>query len=80
MIDEQHEKLIISFLIKNYPVVRVKEKNRFKRAILLDNGYYFLSDNNSALPLKKKLIDVLKIVFDCDSVYANNIISKSLNI
>lgn len=80
MNDDEFEKLMISFLIKNYPVVRVKNKNRFKRAIILDNGPYLLSDNCSALPIKKKLIGILKLVFDCDTNISNEVITKALNI
>ncbi len=80
MLDNEYNNLIVKFLQKNYPVSRIKVNSRFKRAIVLDDGAYLLSDGESARPLKTKLIQTLKTVFDCDTNTANSLISQALNI
>ena len=80
MLNKTDEEMIIKFLQRNYPVSRIKLNNRFKRAIVLDDGAYMLSDGNSARPLKTKLIATLKTVFDCDATNAYRLISYALNI
>ena len=80
MLDNEYNDLIVKFLQRNYPVSRIKVNSRFKRAIVLDDGAYLLSDGESARPLKTKLIQTLKTVFDCDANTANSLISQALNI
>jgi hypothetical protein len=80
MLNKTDEEMIVKFLQRNYPVSRIKLNNRFKRAIVLDDGAYMLSDGNSARPLKTKLIATLKTVFDCDATNAYRLISHALNI
>lgn len=80
MLDKMYEDMIISFLQKNYPVSRIKVNGRFKRAIVLDDGAYFLSDSNSTKPLKTKLINTLKTIFDCDANNSFRLITSALNI
>ena len=80
MLDKQYHALIVKFLQRNYPVSRIKVNSRFKRAIVLDDGAYLLSDGNAARPLKTKLISTLKTVFDCEPNTALVLISQALNI
>lgn len=80
MLNKIDEEMIVKFLQRNYPISRIKSNNRFKRAIVLDDGAYILSDGNSAKPLKTKLIAILKIIFDCDATISSFLISKALNI
>ena len=59
--DEKETHMMIKFLEKNYPVSRVKDKMRFKRAIILDNGIsYLLSDEQSHIQLRLQLNQILK--------------------
>ena len=58
MLDKEYNDLIVKFLQRNYPVSRIKVNSRFKRAIVLDDGAYLLSDGESARPLKTKLIQI----------------------
>jgi len=80
MINKIDEEMIVKFLQRNYPVSRIKQNNRFKRAIVLDDVAYMLSDINSSKPLKTKLIATLKIIFDCDATNAYRLISQALSI
>lgn len=80
MFNKKFEDLVTRFLQLNYPVSRVKVDRRFKRAIVLDDGVYFLSDANSSKLLKTKLIAILTKVFDLDPVICTKLINSSLNI
>lgn len=73
--------IMMKFLTRNYPVIRIKDNLRFKRAIILDNGStYFLSDQHSHIQLKNQLIQVLKTVFYCDDLSSRTVLKKFLNI
>ena len=76
--DKKYEDLIIKFVQRNYPVSRIKTNNRFKRGIVFDDGAYLFSDGT--MPIKSKIINILKKVFDCQTSEAIEIIDKSLNI
>ena len=79
--DETEYKLIITFLKRNYPIMRIKDKTRFKRAIVLDNGStYFLSDEQSHIKLRNDLLSVLKLVFYCREDIAKLSIKQYLNL
>jgi hypothetical protein len=80
MVDEKYDEFIISFLSRNYPIVRIKHRNRFKRAIMLDDGAHLLSDSNSNLIIRRKLTEVLKIVFNYNPQLSDKLIKKALNI
>jgi hypothetical protein len=79
--DEKETHMMIKFLEKNYPVSRVKDKMRFKRAIILDNGIsYLLSDEQSHIQLRLQLNQILKTVFYCDESTSRTVLMKFLNI
>jgi hypothetical protein len=79
--DEKETHMMIKFLEKNYPVSRVKDKMRFKRAIILDNGIsYLLSDEQSHIQLRLQLNQILKTVFYCDESTSRTVLKKFLNI
>jgi len=81
MYTEIDKKLMLKFLEKNYPVSRIKNGLRFKRAIVLDNGNaYHLSNPNSLNQLRHALADTLKLIFDCDSVMIYSVIDSFLPI
>jgi hypothetical protein len=74
-------KLIINFLKRNYPIMRIKDKTRFKRAIVLDNGsIYFLSDEKSHIKLRNNLLSILKLVFYCRDEIAKQSVKQYLNL
>jgi hypothetical protein len=73
--------IMLKFLKRNYPVIRVKENSRFKRAIMLDNGTTcFLSDEMSHINLRNHLIQILKTVFYCDEKTSRTILKEFLNL
>jgi hypothetical protein len=72
--------LITKFLERNYPVSRVKENMRFKRAIILDDGVYFLNDKNNLNSLIYRFEQILKIVFCFDENLSRTILKEFLNI
>jgi len=79
--DDFQFNMMINFLKRNYPVIRVKDKNRFKRAIVLDNGSTcFLSNEISHINLKNQLIHVLKTVFHCDENTSITVLKEFLNL
>ena len=49
------KKLIKKFLEANYPVSRIKYNLRFRRAIILDDGSFFILCDNNHQTLKYKL-------------------------
>lgn len=57
----------MKFLIKNFPISRIKYNGRFRRGIKFDNGKtYLCSDHNAMINLKYLLMDVLKETFLVD--------------
>jgi len=72
--------LITKFLERNYPVSRVKENMRFKRAIVLDDGIYFLNDKNNLNSLIYRFEQILKIVFCFDENLSRTVLKEFLNI
>lgn len=74
MFTETDKRLVFKFLEMNYPVSKIKIidknpiiNNRFKRAIVFEDGVYMLGDENQRIKLKFKLNDVIIKVFDCNS-------------
>lgn len=81
MNDTQENLLILNFLKKNYPVYRVKENNRFKRTITLDNGQnYFLSDKRSIEGLYLNLLKTVEKIFNIERKKAEIPLKTFLNI
>ena len=73
------KEMVLKFLVRNYPVLRVKHGNRFKRAITLDNGLsYFLSDKNSYTRLKLQLAEYLRLIFCYDEKFLKEIVEEFL--
>jgi hypothetical protein len=73
--------MMMRFLERNYPVSRVKDNMRFKRAIILDNGTsYFLSDEHSHIQLRLQLNQILKTVFYCDEQSSRTVLKNFLNL
>lgn len=78
--NEFETNIMMRFLKQNYPVTRVKDNQRFKRAIILDNGgTYFLSDEHSHIHLRNQLIQILKTVFYCDEKSSRTVLKEFLN-
>jgi len=81
MLGEIDKEMILKFLERNYPVSRVKDKMRFKRGIIFDDGsIYFLSDASQRLVLYHKLIDTLITVFNCDETTCKVILCNFLQL
>lgn len=71
----------MKFLERNYPVSRIKDNMRFKRAIILDNGVsYLLGDATSHIQLRLQLNQILKTVFYCDENTSRTVLKKFLNL
>ena len=81
MNNELDKKLMIKFLERSYPVSRIKLNHHFKRAIVLDNGSFFLlNDSNHIDKLKFNLIDILKKVFNCDEPTSRAVLDNFLRL
>lgn len=73
------KKLMLKFLERNYPKSRIKDNQRFKRAIILDNGVvYYLSDKNSYKQLKYGLAEILAKIFNCNDVIIYSVLDYFL--
>jgi len=73
--------MMLTFLQRNYPVSRIKDNGRFKRAIVLDDGYiYHLSQETQHRSLKNQLIQIVKNIFYCDDETSMSIVKTYLNI
>ncbi len=73
--------MMLNFLKRNYPVSRIKDGFRFKRAIIMDDGnVYNLSDNLQHKSLINNLINTLDVIFYCDYETSNKLIKEFLGI
>lgn len=66
MISYKKKQLIIKYLEKNYSVSRVKINQKFKRAIVLDNGYIYNLNQKEQYNVFKNLLlkSLIKIFSD----------------
>jgi hypothetical protein len=72
-------KLINDYLIRHYSVSRIKDGNRFKRAIILDDGkVYLLSDKSKHNQIRFGIIETLKDVFNYDNILLISVVNKFL--
>ena len=72
--------MMLNFLQRNYPVSRIKDGGRFKRAIILDDGFiYHLSIESHHRRLRNQLISIVKTIFYCDEELSRYVLSKYLN-
>lgn len=68
MITSFDKKMIVNFMERNYPVSRIKINQRFRRAILLDNGIVFiLGERQNYQNFKTSLINILSDIFNVDN-------------
>lgn len=79
--DERLNHLIINYLQKNYPVIRLKHNGKFKRSIILDDGttHHFNDITHNPILIMKFIDSVCKI-FCCEESTARIIVKKFLNI
>jgi hypothetical protein len=69
------KKLMLKFLESNYPVSRIKDNKKFKRAIIMDNGkIFYLSDLNNYNQLKHLIKETLRLIFCFDDAIINSIV------
>lgn len=72
--------LMIKFIKYNFGMSRVKINRRFKRAIVIQEISYPLSNNSVKFVIQTKLTLILQKVFNCDVELAKLVINKALNI
>lgn len=69
------KKLMLKFLELNYPVSRIKDNKKFKRAIIIDNGtIYYLNNTNNQKQLKIYIKEILKLIFCLDESTINSVL------
>ena len=79
MASMQH--ILTKFLVRHFPVSRIKHNGRFRRAIVFDDGeVYLCSDHNRLIELKYKLMNVLKETFLVDDTICIIVLSNFLQI
>lgn len=73
--------IAIRFLKANYPVIRLKCKDRFKRAIIGDGGkVFYLNKKEIYVDVKKHLNYALWVVFDLEYKVCDEILNDYLNL
>jgi len=73
--------MMLKFLEDNYPVSRIKSNSRFKRAIVLDNGKFFiLGKGLQSLELQHNLMNILDKVFSLDEKTNRDVLKKFLKL
>lgn len=80
MLTEIDKDMMLKFLEKNYPISRVKDKNKFRRAIVLETGTFILGNESNHIQLRLRLIEVVKTVFSCDHATAIAVLNNFLNL
>jgi hypothetical protein len=81
MQDTKEKELMLKFLNRNYPVHRIKNNMRFKRAIILENGEsYILSDKKNTKELYNRLIEILRTVFSTTEEVNKDVLKNFLNL
>ena len=79
MINELDKQMMLKFLQRNYPVLRIKHNMRFKRTIITDDGSEYLISDPSQIPrLKHQLQQILKLVFDSDDLTNSAVLDNFL--
>ena len=79
--DDINKQMMLKFLERHYPVIRVKFNNRFKRAVMLDGGEIFmLGDEFHKIQLKTKLIEILNLVFYCKTEISLSVLNNFLTL
>lgn len=79
MNDNYFDDMMVKFIIRHFPIARIKFNDRFRRGVIIDGTPCLLIDANIMI-IKQKLITILNTVFNVDKITALRIISKSLNI
>lgn len=81
MVNDDEKRIMLKFLNKNFPVQRIKDKDRFKRAIRLDNGQvYFLSNESDLLLLQINMLEMLFNLFSSDEITSRFVLNTYLNL
>jgi hypothetical protein len=79
MYTDKDKEMVIKYLQRHYPVRRVRINNKFKRAILLNNGEAHQLNNKANYDfLKTYLIKTLILVFSFDEAFCRNIVNNFL--
>ena len=77
---EFDKQIMLKFLKKNYPIARVKHNNKFRRAIILDNGSTFvLGEKSHHTQIRHQLVEILKNVFSCEEAITIAVLNNFLN-
>lgn len=73
--------IIIDYIRTTYKVTRIKSNNRFRRAMILDDGrVYLLKDEPETKKIKFKVADYLRLIFALDKNHSQKLISIALGI
>jgi hypothetical protein len=75
-----NKKIIIKFLNIAFPIARIKHKNHFKRAIVINETPYFINNNQQLMSARLQLIRIIKNVFDCPDEITSSVLSDFLRI
>lgn len=75
------DKLIIDYIKTTYKVSRIKDKMRFRRGMILDDGLqYLLKDEATTKKIKFKLAVYISLIFSCKENHAQKLIADALGI
>lgn len=77
MYTDLDKEIILKFLKRNYPISRIKQNMRFKRAIILENGKtYFLCEDGDKLNMKRDITETIKKIFPFDDKFIGSTINS----
>jgi hypothetical protein len=75
------DKLIIDYIKTTYKVSRIKDKMRFRRGMILDDGLqYLLKDEATTKKIKFKLAVYISLIFSCKENHAQKLVADALGI
>ena len=66
--------MLIKFLRLNFPISRLKFKNKFKRGIVYFGTHYFLSDKFDLNTISDLLFELLSTIFEFDTELTKSIV------
>lgn len=73
--------LIIDYIKTTYKVSRIKDKMRFRRGMILDDGLqYLLKDEATTKKIKFKLAVYISLIFSCKENHAQKLVADALGI
>lgn len=76
--DEIIYNLMFNLLKKSYPIVKIKEKNKFKRGVIVDGKQFLIPKDNNALFFS--IFPTLHLLYGVDEAIITKVLSDFYNL